>query len=55
MLSRYFTEVQNRLDALKDEGLQIITNDSVYLVGIKLNQNVRTGEADSLRWNKRAK
>lgn len=36
----------------KDESLQIITNDSVYLAGIKLNQNVRTGQADLLRWNK---
>lgn len=36
----------------KDEGLQIITNDRVYLAGIKLNQNVRTGQADLLRWNK---
>lgn len=36
----------------KDEGLQIITNDRAYLAGIKLNQNVRTGQADLLRWNK---
>lgn len=36
----------------KDEGLQIITNDRVYLAAIKLNQNVRTGQADLLRWNK---
>lgn len=36
----------------KDEGLQIITNDRVYLAGTKLNQNVRTGQADLLRWNK---
>lgn len=36
----------------KDEGLQIITNDRAYLAGIKLNQNVRTEQADLLRWNK---
>lgn len=36
----------------KDEGLQIITNDRAYLAGIKLNQKVRTEQADLLRWNK---
>lgn len=43
MFSRYFTELQDRLDVFKDEGLQIITNDRAYLAAIKLNQNVRIG------------